>query len=247
MRPEHRIWVILSITVMAVAATFWFPPIAQDPAYHEFADRHTFFGIPNFGNVASNLPFMLVGVFGLLKTSSVADPSIRIAYVVLCIGVTLVGFGSAFYHYAPSTPALFWDRLPMTIAFMALLSIVVSDRISERIGRLMLWPLIIIGVASVAYWNWSEGQGQGDLRAYGLVQFLSMLLIALMLLTCSARNLSSRWLWGSLGTYAVAKVAEYFDAAIYNATGVMSGHSIKHVLGAISVLMIVFAVVGQRR
>jgi hypothetical protein len=74
-----------------------------------------------------------------------------------------------------------------------------------------------------------------------------MLLIALMLIICSGKGLNAPWLWGSLGTYALAKVAEHFDKAIYNVTGIVSGHSIKHVLGALAVLWAVFAALGFSR
>ena len=40
-------------------------PFAQDHAYHAFADTRTFLGIPNFRNVSSNLPFLVVGTWGL--------------------------------------------------------------------------------------------------------------------------------------------------------------------------------------
>jgi hypothetical protein len=166
---------------------------------------------------------------------------------VFCLGVILVGFGSAYYHHAPSTPALVWDRLPITIALMALFAMVVHDRMSAQGGRIMLWPLVCAGVASVGYWYWSETQGQGDLRAYGVIQFLPMLLIALMLLICRGKGLSAPWLWGALGTYALAKVAEHFDKTLYDATGIVSGHSLKHVLGALAVLWVVFAVLGCNR
>jgi surface polysaccharide O-acyltransferase-like enzyme len=239
----HR-WLLGAVTVGGLAATFWVSPLPQDPAYHEFADRRTFFGTPNFWNVWSNLPFALVGAFGLGMLSRVQTPSHRSAFVVFCIAVVLVGFGSAYYHYSPSTPALVWDRLPMTVAFMALFAMVVGDRISERGGSVILWPLVLAGMASVGYWYWSETQGRGDLRAYGVVQFLPMLLMAVMLMIFRGKGRSAPWLWGALGTYVAAKVAEHFDQAIYDATGIVSGHSVKHVLGALTVLWAVFAVLG---
>ena len=103
------------------------------------------------------------------------------------------------------------------------------------------------GVASVGYWYWSELQGQGDLRAYGVVQFLPMLLIPLMLIICIVKRLSTPWLWGTLGTYAMAKVAEQFDKVIYDTTGIVSGHSIKHVLGSLAILCSVLAVLRSNR
>ncbi len=241
-RKNWRGWFLGAVAVGGIAAAFWLSPIPQDPTYHEFADRRTLFGTPNFWNVSSNLLFVLVGAFGLSKFSRLQPSSPRSAYVVFCIGVVLVGFGSAYYHYTPSTQALVWDRLPMTVVFIALFSMVVRDRISEQLGNGMLWPLVLAGVASVGYWYWSELQGRGDLRAYGVIQFLPMLLMPLMLIICIGKGLSTSWLWSTLGTYTLAKVAEHFDKVIYDTTGIVSGHSIKHVLASLAVLWAVFAV-----
>jgi hypothetical protein len=242
-----REWLLGAAAVGGIVAAFCFSPIPQDPAYHDFADRRRLFGIPNFWNVFSNLPLLLVGAFGLSNISKLRPSSPRTAYVVFCIGVVFVGFGSTYYHYSPSTEALVWDRLPMTVTFMALFTMVIRDRVSEQFGNRMLWPLLLAGVASVGYWYWSELQGQGDLRAYGVIQFLPMLLMPLMLIICIAKELSTPWLWGTVGTYALAKVAEHFDKAIYDITGIVSGHSIKHVLGAIAILCAVLAILRSNR
>jgi Ceramidase len=198
-------------------------------------------GLANFWNVLSNAPFLLVGGFGLSRLSQLSSAAPRMAYIVFCIGVMLVGLGSGYYHYSPSSQALVWDRLPMTIAFMALFSMVVQDRVSQRLGSGALWPLIVAGAASVGYWYWSELQGQGDLRAYVLIQFLPMLLIPLILLLFAGKALNAAMLWATIGTYALGKVAEHFDREILDALGVISGHSIKHLLGALAVLWAVMA------
>ncbi len=224
------------VAVAAIAAAFWLDSIPQDPGYHEFADRSALFGIPNFWNVATNLPFLFIGLLGLAMRSRLQSEAQRVQYIVFCVGVALVGIGSAYYHWAPSTPTLVWDRLPMTVAFMALFSAVIHDRVSERLGRALLWPLVIAGAATIAYWYWSELAGRGDLRPYAVVQFLPMLLIPLMLLLFSGRGLRDGWLWATFGTYVLAKIAEYFDAAIRVATGFLSGHSLKHLLAALAVL-----------
>jgi hypothetical protein len=124
---------------------------------------------------------------------------------------------------------------------------VVRDRVSEQFGNGMLWPLVVAGVASVGYWYWSELQGRGDLRAYAVIQFLPMLLLPLMLIICIGKGLSTPWLWATLGTYALSKAAEHFDKVIYDTTGIMSGHSIKHVLASLAVLWAVFAVLRSSR
>ena len=235
LRRHLPMWLAMAVTVIASAVVFSLAPIPQDPAYHTFADRLALVGIPNFWNVASNLPFLAVGAYGLYTLPRLQPQLARSSYLVFCLGGMLVGFGSAYYHYAPSNDALTWDRLPMTIAFMGLFSIVIEDRVSTVLGRRLLWPLVLAGVGSVLYWDWTELQGRGDLRAYGLVQFLPMLLIPLLLITGKGGGLRARFFWATLGTYALAKLAEHFDKAIYAANGMVSGHSLKHLLGALAV------------
>jgi hypothetical protein len=221
--------------VAGIAAAFWLDRIPQDPGYHQFADRSAWFGIQNFWNVATNLPFLVAGAIGFARRERLDDAGLHDNYVVFCIGVALVGLGSAYYHWAPSTPALVWDRLPMTVAFMALFSAIVRDRVSERLGRGLLWPLIIAGVASIGWWYWTELGARGDLRPYAVVQFLPLVLIPSMLLLFSGRGLRDSWLWATLVAYVLAKIAEFFDAAIYGASGFLSGHSVKHLLAALAV------------
>ena len=228
-------------TAAGVAAAFWLDRIPQDPGYHRFADQNTWSGIPNFWNVATNLPFLIVGCIGFARRHRPEVAALRENYVVFCVGVALVGVGSASYHWAPSNSALVWDRLPITVAFMALLAAVIRDRVSEQLGRALLWPLIIAGVASIGWWYWSELAGRGDLRPYAVVQFLPMLLIPLMLLMFRGRGLRDSRLWASLAAYLLAKVAEYFDAAIYSATGLLGGHAVKHLLGALAVWWAILA------
>lgn len=233
--PAASRLVLVVAALAGVAVAFWLDRIPQDPGYHQFADKSAWSGIPNFWNVATNLPFLIVGCFGFSRRARLDVASERVHYILFCIGVALVGVGSAYYHWAPSNSTLVWDRLPMTVAFMALFSAVIQDRVSERLGRALLWPLVVAGVASIGWWYWSELAGRGDLRAYAVVQFLPMLLIPLMLLMFKGRGLRDGWLWASLAGYVLAKIAEIFDAAIYGASGFLGGHGIKHLLAALAV------------
>ena len=136
------------------------PPIAQDPSYHQFADQRTLLGIPNFWNVISNLPFVLVGAIGLWQFGRDR------ASFVLFLGIFLTGFGSAYYHWNPNNDTLFWDRLPMALTFMAILAVAVEERVSAKTGAIKLWPLLALAVFSLLLWRWTD-----DLRLYGWVQF----------------------------------------------------------------------------
>ena len=239
---KYRRSVVALVSVIALVALLLHGRIPQDPSYHSFADTRELFGVGNFWNVLSNLPFLLFGLYGLSRLRNLAAPESKNAYVALCLGVLLVGFGSAYYHYSPSWQSLIWDRLPMTIAFMALFAMLLDERNVLDFGPRILWPLLIAGIGSVAYWYWTETQGVGDLRPYVLVQFLPIILIPLILLLFEGRYLSSRWLLAALALYFSAKALEYFDRQIFQAIGVLSGHTLKHLIAGIAVLCIILAV-----
>ncbi len=239
LRDKWRVWIVLTVAAVGVIGSLFVPRIPQDPAYHQFVDDRTLLGIPNFWNVVTNIPFVLVSIFGLARLSKVV--TLRSGYLIVCIGIVLVAVGSSYYHYAPSTTSLVWDRLPMTLVFMALFSTIIEDRVSRRAGKALLWPLIVVGAASVGYWYLSESQGSGDLRPYGLVQFLPLLLIPLILILFPSGALRLSFLWWTLVTYALSKVAEHFDLRIFEITGMISGHSIKHLLAALAILFFVLA------
>lgn len=237
---DWRGWLLAGVVLTAIAVTLLVPRIPQDQSYHRFADTRTIAGIPNFWNVISNLPFLLVGVYGLVQTPRLSSRSLRPGYILFCLAVIGVGFGSAYYHYAPSTPTLVWDRCPMSIAFMAMFALILGDRVNPALRRLLLGPLVILGVGSVFYWAWTESRGMGDLRPYALVQFLPLLLIVLMLLMLRGSRDSTAWLWWSSVTYLLAKIAEHFDAPIYRAVG-LSGHTMKHLLSALAIFFALLA------
>lgn len=231
--------------MIGIIGVLMLDPIAQDVEYHLFKDQRTILGIPNFWNVISNLPFLLVGFMGLhsiLRSRTIrliAD--MRTAYILLFVGVSLIAFGSGYYHLWPNNGSLVWDRLPMTIAFMALFSVIIGEFISVQLGKSVLWPLIIFGVFSVIYWHSSEVKGEGDLRLYILIQFLPAMLIPLILLFFNSKFTRTGSYWLLLCAYVLAKIFEYFDGAIYNMLYLLSGHSLKHVVAAIGVLFLLKA------
>ena len=198
------------------------PPIPQSQIYHAFADQRTIFGIPHFWNVVSNLPFIVVGAMGLLHVRGNLSAS------TFFLGVLLTGFGSSYYHWNPNDIGLFWDRLPMSIAFMAALAYVIEERIDERVGRMLLWPLILLGIVSLIVWIRTD-----DLRLYAWVQFFPCVVLPLMFWLLAPKFTGTPYWFAAAGLYIFAKVLEYADAAIHSATGhMMSGHALKHLAAA---------------
>jgi hypothetical protein len=225
-----------------VIAAIYAPPVAQDPTYHNFIDTRTLHGVSNFWNVASNIPFILFGLVGLISTSHPLPygdlKKLQRAYTLFFTGSILIGCGSIYYHYNPSTEALLWDRLPMTIAFMAFFSIIISEYISLSAGRFLLIPLLAAGACSVIYWYQTEQLGAGDLRPYAVVQFLPILLIPIILILFKDSGKTSKFIWMLLIMYVLSKIAEYFDAYIFDLSGEISGHSVKHLLASLGILFL---------
>lgn len=233
---------IAGITVAVAAAAFFVPRIPQPQSYHMFADRRAFLGIPNFGDVVSNVPFAIVGVWGLvylawLRGSELSkrfvDRRERLPYLVFFVGVLLTAFGSSYYHLHPDNARLVWDRLPMTTAFMSLVAVLIAERINLRAGLWLLPILLVVGMGSVFQWYWTELRGVGDLRFYATVQFYSVVFLLIVM------SFRSRYTYGSAlavvaGLYVLAKLLETFDRQVFSLGHIVSGHTLKHLAAALA-------------
>lgn len=240
-REKIGLTAIISLCFIAFFAMFLIPPIPQDLAYHQFADQRKIFRVPNFWDVVSNIPFLIVGLLGIKKLAQGNLRIIRefkIAYYTLFVGVALVSLGSGYYHLWPDNLSLVWDRLPMTIAFMSLIAIITAEFVSLRLAKKMFWPLLLLGISSVIYWILTENAEQGDLRFYGLVQFLPMVSIPIVLLCFNSKFSHTNVYWWLLICYFAAKLFEHFDGEIFSALSVISGHTIKHLVAALGLWML---------
>jgi hypothetical protein len=237
MRSSQRGATILlgGLGLACAAALALMSPITQDQGYHAFADARRLLGIPNFWNVVSNLPFVLVGAAGVAYLRKDA------AATTLFVGILLTGFGSSYYHLAPDDGTLFWDRLPMTVGFMAILAGAIGERFGEASGRHALWPLLALGAASLVWWRWT-----GDLRPYVWVQFYPCLVLPILYWWFPATT-GTAILITAAALYGLSKVLEYFDRGIYAAGGeTLSGHTLKH-LAAAAACYALLRYIAQRR
>jgi hypothetical protein len=231
--------VLATVLVAAIS-----PPIPQDLAYHAFADRRSWLGIPNAGDVLSNVPFAIIGLLGLAATFSrragaFVDPWERWPYAVLFAGVALTSLGSGYYHLAPDNARLVWDRLPIAVGFMGLLTALLAERVSVAIARWLFVPLLVVGAAGVLYWYWSELQNAGDLRLYVVVQFGSLLWIVLLLVLYTARYSGTIYLVIGLAAYGLGKAFELADHQIFGLGRIVSGHTLKHLTAAAGVALLI--------
>lgn len=239
------------ITLGAVVGLLLYGPIPQLPDYHAFADRREVFGVPHWGDVISNAGFAVVGIWGLrvLLTSRRVTPGRAgsLGYGVFFTSLVLTAFGSSFYHWAPDSDRLVWDRLPIALACAGLLAAVRAE--SKRGTNEVAWTaaLAVAAVSSVFWWQVTEATGQGDLRPYLLLQGLPLVLVPLWQANADAPRLTRVAFGIAILLYVVAKIAELNDHAIYAQLGFISGHTIKHLLATMSSAILVAQLAWRER
>jgi hypothetical protein len=232
--PYLLIFVALAIAFIACLL----PPIPQPLSYHNFADHRGWLGIPNFGDVVSNVPFAIVGMWGLIVLCApnkvrFTDPRERWLYLIMFAGLILTAAGSAYYHLAPDNARLVWDRIPIMIVFMALLSAVLAERVSDAVGLALFPVLQAAGIGSVLLWRASELAGHGDLRFYAAVQVYSILVLLLVLLL-PAKYTRGYDFAAVVGLYVLAKILEETDRSVFSLGHIVSGHTLKHIAAAMA-------------
>ena len=123
----------------------------------------------------------------------------------------------------------------MALGFMGLIVAMMAERISVRLARWLLLPLAVIGVGSVLQWHWTELHAAGDLRMYFFVQGYALFFVLVTPLLFPPRYTRTADWYIGLGWYVLAKGCESLDGPIYSCTaGIVSGHTLKHLLGAVS-------------
>jgi hypothetical protein len=130
--------------------------------------------------------------------------------ILITIGMCLVAVGSMYYHWNPKMYTLFYDRLPMSFVFGYILYITFDSVI-----------LPIISISSVIFWIYTM-----NLIPYSMIQYAPILVY--LQYDCGMRNV--------VLFYIGAKICEIYDRQIYELTShIISGHSIKHILAALSI------------
>ena len=234
---KSEIGFLTGLIILLLLAIF-LHTIAQNQNYHNFADQRTFFGIKNTSNTLSNLAFIMVGLWGLINFYKNKYIKISNSFSVLLnlffITIILTGLGSSYYHLSPNDFTLVFDRLALSLVFAVILAMLASIRISERSGFHTLAELIILAPLSVLLWNYN-----GNLTPYAVLQFGGIIIIVLTLLLTKAQKQSPCFA-SLIILYGFAKFTEFYDVEIFNLSqNLISGHTLKHLIGALAVLIFI--------
>lgn len=202
--------------LMAVVAAL--VPVALPDGYHAFADHSAIGGLHPFGDLASNLVFLVAGLFVMSRAQSGPE---RWLAAALC----LTAAGSWYYHLHPSDARLLVDRLPMAPAFAAMAGIILFDG-EDRKGMLHTVVLSALFVAAAAYALWS-----GDQSFWVAAQvYVLLLLVVATVLRPQMRAAAL----AAFALYVAGKLCETFDHQILRVSGFVSGHTIKHLLAGLA-------------
>lgn len=228
----------LGLVLVAVLA----PSVAQPAHYHAFSDQRTLLGIPHAMDVLSNLPFLLLGLFGLTRLAQVFDPHWRNLALLMCLGLLFTFAGSSIYHLTPGDHHLLYDRLGMLVLFSGILSLATADRLGRTAAIGVLLAVVLGGAASL--WTW---RASDNLLPWILLQAGGMLVLV-SLAFCRPQSGGYGFRLGlCVAWYALAKLFEFTDAPLFHLSGeLLSGHSIKHLLSAVAVLPLLLPLAGSR-
>lgn len=199
---------------------------------HPFVDARAILGIPNAGDVLSNLPFAVLGIwgFGALYRAPVVHTATRQAATVFFLGLLLTCCSSSFYHWAPDAWGLAVDRAGMAVAFAGVLGLACAERVSLRAAPWVWGSVLAAGFLAIAL-NYSAGV----IAPWAVVQFGGMAVVLWMTAQRPQPGaLGVRW-DVLIAWYALAKLLELGDATVFQATGhLVSGHSLKHIAASLA-------------
>ena len=206
-------------------------PMQLSPAMHQFADERSWLGLPHAFNTLASLPLLVMGAWGWRATAASRWPTpLRAAWRGFHAFMMLSALIAAAYHLSPSH-ALFTLAHTSTVCAVVLLTCaLLGERVAPRFVSPAVRSCACIAVAAVglALWLGERVVGSIDVRPLMLLEVVPLLLIpAGVLHLPGAQTRPLDWLM-LLSAYGASKLFELGDAAIFNATGWISGHSLMH-------------------
>jgi hypothetical protein len=225
-------WAAVTAAVAGVVVAIVAGPIVRGGEFHRYADDRGWLGIPNAGDVLSNLAFVVVAAWSALQLRlRGARIAPRLAWAA-CAGVAAIGVGSAVYHAAPGDATLVFDWGPIVVTLALITSAVIVDRIGARAGAFAAVVAPLAAAGAVAWWWASGGTAGGDMAPYVAIQAVGIALPPILAIATPGA-IELRDLLCAVAGFALARLLASYDADALDAIGI-SGHSLKHVAAAIA-------------
>lgn len=239
--------------LLLCALALCLPRMPVPASYHAFADQMTWGVLPHARDVLSNAAFALAGWVlwwqGRRYVRCMPDEAARqrlaSALRVSAWGLVLTALCSGIYHLQPDARGLMIDRIGMSMAFAGVVGVLVADRFAPVRVVPAMAAALLLGVACAVGDFLHDNTMPWVLFQLGVV--LLMLLAPWVTRDAGTHRLGQpavlgvAW-WQVLAFYALAKLCEMGDHALWHWTGeIISGHSLKHIAAAAAVWPIVRA------
>ncbi|XP_020593472.1 uncharacterized protein LOC110033745 isoform X1 [Phalaenopsis equestris] len=226
---ENRLHLCCVATLIGLILLVATPTIPHSPTQHIFADMRNFLGVPNTLNVLTTYPYLFFGVPGLVFCLSGSCFGISLkgelwGWVLFYAGTAAAAFGSAYYHLKPDDDRIIWERLPMMISTISLLSNLVIERLDERVGISCLISLLMLVFVSATIERTFD-----DLRLCIIFHFIPCIAIPVLVFLFPPKYThSTYWFWAT-GFYLLSRFESVADMKVYSIDRyIISGHSLEH-------------------
>lgn len=227
--PQNRLHLCCATTLIGLILLVSTPRIPHSPTHHIFADMRNILGVPNTLNVLTMYPYLLIGVPGFVFCLSGSCFGISLkgevcGWVLFYTGIATAAFGSAYYHLKPDDDRVIWDRLPLMISTVSLLSNLVIERVDERVGISCLISLLMLVFVSAAFERTFD-----DLRLFIIFHFIPCFAIPILVFSFPPKYTHSvYWFWAT-GFYFLSRFNSLADKKLYSIDRyIISGHSLEH-------------------
>ena len=239
--------------LLLCALALCLPRMPVPASYHAFADQMTWGILPHARDVLSNAAFALAGWvlwwqgrrYVRCMPDLAAGQRLAAALRVSAWGLVLTALCSGIYHLQPDARGLMIDRIGMSMAFAGVVGVLVADRFAPVRVVPAMAAALLLGVACAVGDFLHDNTTPWVLFQLGVV--VLMLLAPWITRDAGAHRLGQpavlgvAW-WQVLAFYALAKLCEMGDHALWHWTGeLISGHSLKHIAAAAAVWPIVRA------
>ena len=245
-------------TLVLCALAMCLPRMQLPAGYHDFADQVAWGVLPYARDVLTNLAFAIAGWVllwqGMKYSRNMQDDAARHRLVpavqAAAWGLVLTALCSGIYHLRPDAAGLAIDRIGMSAAFAGVVGLLVADRLATVRVVPAMAAALLLGVACVM-----SDFLNGNMTPWVIFQVgvSGLMLLAPWVTRRQGERdglqqpvLGIAW-WQVLVFYALAKLCEMGDQAVWQWTGaIISGHSLKHIVAAAAVWPVVRALQGTK-
>ena len=141
--------------------------------------------------------------------------------------------GSIWFHLDPNDSTLLWDRLGMSVVIGSCISLMIHDMWDKNLAGKIHIPILVMSIVSVLWWPVFD-----DLRIYFIVKHQPFVIFPLLIFFGhKTYDLISGYYW-ALSLFILATFFEFTDQLIFDLTGFISGHTLKHIAAGIGLWLL---------